>query len=57
MDRYTWTDADLKANLDRMLTDKKMKARLKATSKLMRSRHGPTKAAAILDKLAKRKAA
>jgi hypothetical protein len=34
-----------------------MKAKLKATSKLMRSRHGPTKAAAILDKMAKRKAA
>lgn len=57
MDRYAWTDADLKANLDRLLTDKKMKAKLKATSKLMRSRHGPTKAAAILDRLAKRKAA
>ena len=57
MDRYDWTDADLEANLERMLTDRKMKAKLKATSKLMRSRHGPTKAAAILDKLAKRKAA
>ena len=41
MDRYDWTDADLKANLERMLTDRKMKAKLKATSKLMRSRHGP----------------
>jgi MGT family glycosyltransferase len=57
MDRYNWTEANLKANLERMLTDKKMKAKLKATSKLMRSRHGPTKAAGVLDKLAKRKAA
>ena len=31
-----------------MLTDKKMKAKLKKTSKKMRSQQGPTKAAKII---------
>ena len=38
-----------------MLTDKKMKAKLKKTSKPMRAEHGPTKAAKIIDKLSRAK--
>ena len=51
--RYDWTDDELTAKIMKMLTDRKMKAKLKRTSKHMRGRHGPTKAAKILDRLAK----
>jgi MGT family glycosyltransferase len=50
--RYDWTDEELKEKIDRMLTDKAMKAKLTATSRRMRKEHGPTKAARILDRLA-----
>ncbi|MEJ8572036.1 glycosyltransferase [Microbaculum marinum] len=52
LDRYEWTEQDLAAKIVSMLSDAKMQARLKATSEHMQSRHGPTKAAGILDKLA-----
>ena len=40
-----------------MLTDKKMKAKLQKTSKSMRAKHGPTKAAKVIDALTRRKLA
>src|SRR3712207_6075422 len=52
LNRYDWTDEELKAKIDRMLTDKAMKAKLKETSRRMHKEHGPTKAARILDALA-----
>lgn len=51
--RAHWTEAELKAAIERLLTDHAMKAKLAATSRHMQSRHGPTKAAGLLDKLAK----
>ena len=51
--RYDWTDADLAQALETCLTDADMQARLAATSAHMQSRHGPTKAAAILDGILK----
>jgi UDP:flavonoid glycosyltransferase YjiC (YdhE family) len=57
LDRYNWTEDELQQKIMAMLTDKKMKAKLKKTSKKMRSQHGPTKAAKIIDKLAKKHAA
>jgi MGT family glycosyltransferase len=50
--RYDWTEDELKGKINRMLTDKAMRAKLKATSRQMHGEHGPTKAARILDKLA-----
>jgi UDP:flavonoid glycosyltransferase YjiC (YdhE family) len=38
-----------------MITDKKMKAKLKKTSPQMRAKHGPTKAAKVIDALTRRK--
>jgi len=52
LDRYEWTEEELRQKIDAMLTDTAMKAKLKATSEHMQSRHGPTKAAEILDKMA-----
>jgi UDP:flavonoid glycosyltransferase YjiC (YdhE family) len=40
-----------------MLTSKKMKDRLKKTSRQMRAKHGPTKAAKVIDALTRRKPA
>jgi UDP:flavonoid glycosyltransferase YjiC (YdhE family) len=40
-----------------MVTDKKMKAKLRKTSKSMRAKHGPTKAAKVIDALTRRKLA
>jgi GTP-binding protein YchF len=40
-----------------LLTDKKMKAKLKKTSRQMRAKHGPTKAAKVIDALTRRKSA
>jgi len=51
--RYDWTDEELAAKLDFMITDPKMQARLKATSKHMQGENGPQKAAGILDQLVK----
>jgi MGT family glycosyltransferase len=47
--RYAWTDAELAGKINTLLTDVAMKAKLAATSKHMQARHGPTKAAGILD--------
>ncbi len=57
MNRYEWTEAELADKVATMLTDKKMKARLKSTSKSMRARHGPTKAARVIDALTRRRIA
>jgi MGT family glycosyltransferase len=57
LDRYDWTDAELEAKIMAMLTNKKMKAKLQRTSKSMRAKHGPTKAADVIDGLLKRKTA
>ncbi len=51
LDRYNWTEEELQDKIMAMLTDKKMKAKLKKTSKSMRSKHGPTKAAKVIDGL------
>ncbi|MGE4246724.1 MAG: nucleotide disphospho-sugar-binding domain-containing protein [Parvibaculaceae bacterium] len=56
MHRADWTEESLWAALEKLLTDKDMKKKLQATSKHMQSRHGPTKAAALLDELARRAA-
>ena len=52
--RYDWTDEELMAKIAAMISDKKMRAKLKRTSRYMRARPGPRKAAAILDQLARR---
>jgi MGT family glycosyltransferase len=57
LDRYNWSEDELQQKIMAMLTDKKMKAKLKKTSKKMRSQHGPTKAAKIIGKLAAKHAA
>ena len=55
MDRYEWTETELADKVTAMLTDKKMKARLKATCRSMRARHGPTKAARVIDAVSRRR--
>ena len=57
LDRYTWNDDELAVKIKTMLIDKRMKEKLKKTSKAMRSQHGPTKAAKIIDGLTRRKIA
>ncbi len=52
MHRADWTDEQLWANINTLLTDRVMKARLSATSSYMKGRHGPTRAAQILTDLA-----
>ena len=47
--RYDWTDEELAKALETCLTDAAMQAKLAETSAHMQSRHGPTKAAKILD--------
>jgi len=51
LDRYRWSDEELAARITAMIEDPAMKAKLTATSAHMRSRHGPTKAAGILNGL------
>ena len=51
--RGDWTDASLWNAMETLLTDTAMKQKLAATSKHMQSRHGPTKAAKLLDDLLK----
>ena len=51
--RGDWTDASLWNAMETLLTDPAMKQKLAATSKHMQSRHGPTKAAKLLDDLLK----
>lgn len=53
MHRADWTDEELGAALTRILTDPAMAAKLKATAAHMQSRHGPTKAAQLIDQLVK----
>jgi len=55
LDRYDWTDEELQTKIAAMLSDKKMKAKLKKTSASMRAKHGPTKAAKVIDGLMRRK--
>ena len=55
LDRYAWTDEELQVAIMTLLNDKKMRARLRKTSKTMRSRHGPTKAARVIDALTRRR--
>jgi len=54
MHRGDWSDASLWNAIETLLTDTAMQERLAATSKHMQSRHGPTKAAKLLDGLLKR---
>ncbi|MEK9743291.1 MAG: glycosyltransferase [Gammaproteobacteria bacterium] len=49
--RNNWTDSELQETINKMLTGEAMHARLAKTSAHMRSQHGPTKAAKILDAL------
>jgi len=53
MHRSDWTEGELARNLADMLPSKAMQDRLAATSAHMQARHGPTKAAELLDKLAR----
>ncbi len=55
LDRYTWTETELSAKITAMLTDEKMRAKLKKTSKSMRAQPGPTKAAKVIDGLTRRR--
>ena len=47
----TGPTSEMQAKIMAMLTDKKMKAKLKKTSQSMRAKHGPTKAAKVIDGL------
>lgn len=51
LDRYNWTDDDLTAKIEHLLSDSSMQQTLAATSNHMQSRHGPSKAADILNSL------
>lgn len=51
LDRYRWTEEDLRERIDRCLTDEKMRERLAATSRRMKARHGPTRAAELIEGL------
>jgi MGT family glycosyltransferase len=53
MHRANWTDAGLWSAIETLVTDQAMKQKLAATSRHMQSRHGPTKAAKLLDGLLK----
>jgi UDP:flavonoid glycosyltransferase YjiC (YdhE family) len=52
MDRYEWTDEELLARIETMLTDPAMKDRLAKISAHMQSKSGPEKAADLLVALA-----
>ncbi len=51
MHRGEWTDGELAGNIETLITDQAMADKLAATSAYMRDRHGPTKAAGLLDRL------
>lgn len=51
LDRYDWTDEGLASLVERCLTDEAVASRLAETSRRMQSRHGPTRAAELLDGL------
>ncbi|MCG8358066.1 MAG: glycosyltransferase, partial [Kiloniellales bacterium] len=53
LDRYDWSEADLAAKIEAMLTDTTMRQKLAATSAHMQGQEGPAKAARLLDGLAK----
>ena len=57
LDRYNWNDDELAVKIKTLLIDKRMQEKLKKTSKAMRSHHGPTKAAKVIDGLTRRKIA
>ena len=54
MARYDWSDDELRAKVAALLEDGAMRGRLRETSDRMRAEHGPSKAAKLLDALAKR---
>jgi len=56
MHRADWSDAQLAAALETLVTDKAMHAKLQATSKHMQSQDGRKKAAGLLDDLLKGRA-
>ena len=49
--RNEWNDQELADCIGTLLNDRSMQVRLAATSAYMHSRHGPTKAAGILNDL------
>lgn len=51
LDRYEWTDDELAASVNELLTNSVMQKNLATTSAHMQSQHGPTKAAQILNSL------
>jgi len=51
MPRYDWRDDDLAGNIEGLLTDDKIQAKLAATSAHMQSQSGTEKAATLLNKL------
>ncbi len=57
MHRSDWKDDELSRNLNHVLTDSAMKAQLEATSMHMKKRPGPKKAAELLDRLLRMRAA
>jgi len=54
--RYTWTDDQLWATIDRLITDPAMKARLAEVSRSMQAAKGTEKAAGIIADIATRRA-
>ena len=53
MHRADWTDDQLAAALNTLVTDQAMQAKLQATSAHMRAQSGTEKAAKLLDQLLK----
>ncbi|MEM7171027.1 MAG: glycosyltransferase [Pseudomonadota bacterium] len=49
MHRSNWQEHELIASIEKLLSDQDMKAKLATTSAHMKSRHGPTKAAELLN--------
>jgi UDP:flavonoid glycosyltransferase YjiC (YdhE family) len=51
MHRYEWTDDELLGNIERVLTDPAIRARLKQTSEYMQAHDGRREAARRIDAL------
>ncbi len=51
MHRYEWTDAELRGNVERLLTDEKIRANVTATSRHMQAQDGRMRAAKAIDRL------
>ncbi len=51
MHRYDWTDEQLLGNIERLLTDRSVRVRLKETSAYMQAQDGRAKAARLIDEL------